>query len=140
MIRKVLYPDLAEWENLTQRPVQKFETIEPAIQAIFNKVQTEGDAGLLALTEKFDGIKLTDFWVTEPELIAAENLVSDDLKAAIKEAAANITAFHGLQREPVKKIQTVNGVTCWRKTVPIEKVGLYIPGGSAPLFSTLLML
>jgi histidinol dehydrogenase len=140
MIRKVLYPAPAEWAALTQRPVQKLETIEPAILAIFDKVKTEGDAGLLALTEQFDGIRLKELWVTEEELKTAADQVSQDLQTAIQEAAANIRAFHEQQREPVRQVQTVPGVTCWRKSIPIDKVGLYIPGGSAPLFSTLLML
>jgi histidinol dehydrogenase len=140
MIRKVLYPAPAEWAALTQRPVQKLETIEPAILAIFDKVKTEGDAGLLALTEQFDGIRLKELWVTEEELKTAADQVPQDLQTAIQEAAANIRAFHEQQREPVRQVQTVPGVTCWRKSIPIDKVGLYIPGGSAPLFSTLLML
>jgi histidinol dehydrogenase len=140
MIRKVLYPAPAEWAALTQRPVQKLETIEPAILAIFDKLKTEGDAGLLALTEQFDGIRLKELWVTEEELKTAADQVPQDLQTAIQEAAANIRAFHEQQREPVRQVQTVPGVTCWRKSIPIDKVGLYIPGGSAPLFSTLLML
>jgi histidinol dehydrogenase len=140
MIRKVIYPDPAEWPALTQRPVQKPETIEPAIQAIFAQVKKEGDAGLRALTEKFDGVKLNDFWVTAEELSAAASFVPEELQEAIRIAAANITVFHERQRETIQKVETTTGVTCWRKSVPIDKVGLYIPGGSAPLFSTLLML
>ncbi|KAA5547746.1 histidinol dehydrogenase [Adhaeribacter rhizoryzae] len=140
MIRKKLYPAPAEWPALTQRPVQQLAAIEPAIQAIFDQVKAEGDAGVKALTQKFDGVSLTDLWVTDAEIIAAGNLVPTALQTAIQEAAQNIKAFHEQQREPIRKVETVNGVTCWRKSVPIDKVGLYIPGGSAPLFSTLLML
>ncbi|MGV3589212.1 MAG: histidinol dehydrogenase [Adhaeribacter sp.] len=140
MIRKKLYPAPAEWPALTQRPVQQLAAIEPAIQAIFDQVKTEGDAGVRALTQKFDSVNLTDLWVTEAEILAAGNLVPAALQTAIQEAAQNIKAFHEQQREPIRKVETVNGVTCWRKSVPIDKVGLYIPGGSAPLFSTLLML
>ncbi|GEO03637.1 histidinol dehydrogenase [Adhaeribacter aerolatus] len=140
MIRQVLYPTPDEWPALTQRPVQQLAAIEPAIQAIFERVKAEGDAGLRALTEKFDGVLLNNFWVTENEITAATGFVAPELQIAIQKAAQNIKAFHEQQREPSRRIETVNGVTCWRKSVPIDKVGLYIPGGSAPLFSTLLML
>ena len=140
MIRKKLYPAPAEWPTLTQRPVQQLAAIEPAIQAIFDQVKAEGDAGVRALTQKFDGVNLGELWVTEVEINAASQLVPPALQTAIQEAAQNIKAFHEQQREPIRKVETVNGVTCWRKSVPIDKVGLYIPGGSAPLFSTLLML
>jgi histidinol dehydrogenase len=139
MIRKVLYPDPTDWVALTQRPVQELETIEPRIQAIFVQVKTEGDAGVRALTQKFDGVATPDLFVSAEEFKAAEN-ISPELQAAIREAAQQIRIFHEQQREPVKKIETIVGVNCWRKSVPIDKVGLYIPGGSAPLFSTLLML
>ena len=140
MIRKVLYPQPEAWPALLQRPVQQFETLEPFILDIFEQVKTQGDVALRSLTARFDGVSLTNLFVTKAEIMAGTEQVAADLQAAIQEAAQNIRLFHEQQREAVLKTETTAGVTCWRKSVPIEKVGLYIPGGSAPLFSTLLML
>ena len=140
MIRRILYPESSSWSALTQRPVQKLEAIEPVIQQIFNQVQAEGDAGLKALTARLDKVDLDDLYVSPAEFEAAASQVSPELKQAIKKAAHHIELFHAQQSEPVRQIETIAGVTCWRKSVALDRVGLYIPGGSAPLFSTLLML
>jgi histidinol dehydrogenase len=140
MIRKILNPGFELWGDLIRRPVQKLETIEPVIQQIFDQVKAEGDAGLRALTQKLDGVALDDIWVSPEELAAASAQVPAELQAAIRQAAQNIETFHRQQLEAEAVIETSPGVQCWRKSVALDRVGLYIPGGSAPLFSTLLML
>jgi histidinol dehydrogenase len=140
MIRRVLNPGPAQWPELVRRPVQQLETIEPVIQQIFDQVRAQGDAGLRALTQRLDGVLLDSLWVSPEELAAAPAQVAPELQAAIRQAAQNIEAFHRLQAEAETVVETSPGVNCWRKSVPLDRVGLYIPGGSAPLFSTLLML
>ncbi len=136
------FPDRAEWPALLARPVQSTQQIEAAVAPILAQVCAEGDAALIALAKKFDGIGLTvsQLVVSQNELDAAESQLSDELKAAIGQAYQNIRLFHERQKQPIEKIETMPGVLCWRKSVGIEKVGLYIPGGTAPLFSTVLML
>jgi histidinol dehydrogenase len=120
--------------------VQQLEIIEPVIQQIFDQVKAEGDAGLRALTRRLDGVELDSLWVSAEEMAAAPAQVTPELQAAIRQAAQNIEMFHRRQEEAEVVIETSPGVNCWRKSVPLDRVGLYIPGGSAPLFSTLLML
>ncbi|WP_026464506.1 histidinol dehydrogenase [Adhaeribacter aquaticus] len=139
-MRKVINPDIATWPDLVKRPVQKLEAIEPVIQQIFDQVREKGDAGLKEITARLDGVVLENLFVSEAEIEIALDKVSPELMAAVKQAAQNIEVFHTQQREAVKKVETIAGVFCWRKSVAIDRVGLYIPGGSAPLFSTLLML
>jgi histidinol dehydrogenase len=136
------FPDRAEWPALLARPVQSTQQIETAVAPILAQVRAGGDAALVELAKKFDKIELTpgQLEVSQAELDAAETQLSDELKAAIRQAYQNIRLFHERQKQPVEKIETMPGVTCWRKSVGIEKVGLYIPGGTAPLFSTVLML
>ncbi len=136
------YPDRAEWSALLARPVQSTQQIEAVVAPIMAQVRAEGDAALIALTKKFDKVDLTanGLEVSADELDAAEALLSGELKAAIRQAYQNIRVFHEAQKQPVQKIETMPGVTCWRKSVGIERVGLYVPGGTAPLFSTVLML
>ncbi|GAB4018301.1 histidinol dehydrogenase [Spirosoma koreense] len=136
------FPQRAEWPALLARPVQSTQQIEAAVAPILAQVRTNGDAALIELAKKFDNVELSadQLSVSLTELDAAESQLSDELKAAIRQAYQNIRLFHERQRQPVEKIETMPGVTCWRKSVGIEKVGLYIPGGTAPLFSTVLML
>lgn len=134
------YPDRSEWPALLARPTQSMANIEKAVAPILEQVQKEGDAALRALALKFDKIDLTEIAMPPATLAAAEASLTEELKAAIRQAYANIRKFHETQYQPVQKIETMSGVTCWRRSVGIEKVGLYIPGGSAPLFSTVLML
>ncbi len=136
------FPPRAEWPRLLARPMQATAQIEAVVQPIIDQVRTQGDAALLELTRRFDTVDLsqTGLAVSAAELDAAEGLLSDDLKAAIRQAYANIRLFHEAQKQPVQKIETMPGVVCWRKSVGIEKVGIYVPGGTAPLFSTVLML
>ncbi len=126
-------------ERLLERPFQSDESVTEAVKAIIEEVRSGGDKALLAIQERFDG-KLDSLFVTEKELEEAEKAVSDELKEAIKEAKRNILAFHKAQYPASECVETMPGVVCSRKIVPIEKVGLYIPGGTAPLFSTVLML
>ncbi len=136
------YPDRARWPALLARPVQSTQQIEAVVAPIMAQVRAEGDAALIELTNKFDKVELAadGLEVSATELDAAEAQLSDELKDAIRQAYQNIRVFHEAQRQPVQKIETMPGVTCWRKSVGIERVGLYIPGGTAPLFSTVLML
>ena len=136
------FPDRAEWPALLARPVQSTQQIEAAVAPILAQVRAGGDAALIELAKKFDKVELTpeQVEVGSDELEAAESQLSDELKTAIRQAYQNIRLFHERQKQPVEKINTMPGVTCWRKSVGIEKVGLYIPGGTAPLFSTVLML
>ena len=136
------FPDRAEWPRLLARPVQSTQQIEAAVAPILAQVRAGGDAALIELAQKFDKIDLANagLSVSDAELDAAEDQLSDDLKAAIRQAYRNIRTFHEAQKQPVEKIETMPGVVCWRRSVGIEKVGLYVPGGTAPLFSTVLML
>lgn len=140
MIQKIVYPEPGTWADLAKRPVKDFEELEAGIKETFKLVQANGDQALLQLTEKFDGINLQNLLVQKEELSIAESKVSVELKAAILQAYSNIQLFHLQQSEETKPVETMPGVVCWRRSVAIEKVGLYIPGGTAPLFSTLLML
>ena len=116
------------------------ENLFDTVRSVIDRVKEEGDRAVLDYEEKFDKVVLSSLAVSEEEQQEAENLVSEDLKAAIRLAKQNIETFHAAQRFEGKKVQTQPGVTCWQKAVAIEKVGLYIPGGTAPLFSTVLML
>ncbi|MCU0430060.1 MAG: histidinol dehydrogenase [Cytophagaceae bacterium] len=128
------------WPELLTRPVQDYTSILEKVAPVMKAIKEEGIVALKRFTEQFDGVKLNDVWVSEKELDASESLVPEALKRAIAQARINIEKFHLTQREEVKKTETMPGVWCWRRSVPIDRVGLYIPGGSAPLFSTLLML
>lgn len=139
-MERINYPDRSSWEALCQRPVFDPTTFAERVQNIMQQVKTEGDKALLELTARFDGAELTDLKVSEAEIAEAVDLVSDELKEAIQLAKSNIERFHAAQLTGPQVIETTPGVKCWRKSVPVQRVGLYIPGGSAPLFSTLLML
>mgnify|MGYP005874443715 FL=1 len=133
-------PDKSQWQEILKRPVMNTENLFDTVRSVIDRVKEEGDRAVLDYEEKFDKVVLASLAVSEEEQQEAENLVSEDLKAAIRLAKQNIETFHAAQRFEGKKVQTQPGVTCWQKAVTIEKVGLYIPGGTAPLFSTVLML
>ena len=133
-------PDKSQWQEILKRPVMNTENLFDTVRSVIDSVKEEGDRAVLDYEEKFDKVMLASLAVSEEEQQEAENLVSEDLKAAIRLAKQNIETFHAAQRFEGKKVQTQPGVTCWQKAVAIEKVGLYIPGGTAPLFSTVLML
>jgi histidinol dehydrogenase len=133
-------PSEADWDAITERPTASYESLEPLVAAVFDSVKTRGDQAVIQYTAEFDGMQLSDFSVTEAECKKAESGVSEALKKAIQQAKNNIEQFHSAQRTDPIKVTTQTGVACWQEKKPIEKVGLYIPGGTAPLFSTVLML
>lgn len=134
------YPEKSAWKMMTRRPVIQREELSDLVQDIFEQVQRDGDQALLEFSRKFDRASLEAVAVSEAEIKAAEKAVSHELKAAIIQAKDNITRFHAAQQNRIEKIETTAGVVCWRESRAIEKVGIYIPGGTAPLFSTVLML
>ena len=134
------YPPPSKWPAICQRPFADNTDIQSSVQKIIDDVKLNGDTALKKYASKFDGAKVETLSVNAEELNKAENLLNKDLKKSIHQAKKNIEKFHAAQKEPVKKIETMPGVVCWRKSVGIEKIGIYIPGGSAPLFSTVLML
>jgi len=139
-MKVVKYPSNQDWKTLTKRPEIARNELDTIVSAILKNVKTNKDQALLEYAQKFDGVKLTNLSVSENEISEAITLVSEGLKAAINIAKNNIEKFHISQKDNVEIIETTPGVQCWRKSLPIEKVGLYIPGGTAPLFSTILML
>lgn len=139
-MKVVKYPSKEQWPQLLARPALSVEGLYDRVQVILDNVRSNGDKALFELEERFDKAKLTTLEVSQAELEEAKTLVNDTLQQAIRKAAANIEKFHASQLPKINRVETVPGVTCWQKAVPISKVGLYIPGGSAPLFSTLLML
>jgi len=136
----IAYPDTGEWKKLAQRPVFDREDLTNRVKDMLEDVRMNGDDAVLNYTRMYDFAHAGTLKVQEAALKASAEIVSEALKAAIETAIENIRSFHAAQCEPEKVIQTMPGVQCWRKSVAIEKVGLYIPGGTAPLFSTLLML
>lgn len=136
----IRYPQPSEWAELLKRPVMNMETLRGTVSEVLGRIKAEGDKAVLDYEERFDKVKLNGLAVSEAEIEEAESMVSDELKKAIQLAEQNIRTFHSAQKFVGKKIETQPGVTCWQKAVAIEKVGLYIPGGTAPLFSTVLML
>lgn len=140
MLKTYINPPEREWQELLQRPAIDLSELEPRVRQILTDVKAQGDRAVLTYTERFDKVHLDRFEVTPQEFAEAERLVSPELKAAIDLARDNIEKFHQAQRMVVEPIETMPGVRCWQKSVPIQKVGLYVPGGKAPLFSTVLML
>ena len=136
----VTYPDRADWNALLKRPELNTESLRETVREILDRVRTEGDKAVMEYEKKFDKVELHSLAVTEEEFKEAEKAVSIELKAAIILAHKNIHTFHAAQKFEGKKVAALPGVTCWQKAVAIEKVGLYVPGGTAPLFSTVLML
>lgn len=136
----IKYPERKTWETFLQRPVFEKKDLRNTVQEIFLKIKNDGDSALKEFSEKFDQVNIENFLVSEEEIEFSANEVSDQLKAAINQAKENIYKFHVAQKGVVEEIETIEGVICWRESRAIEKVGLYIPGGTAPLFSTVLML
>lgn len=134
------YPESSQWVQLTQRAIVDQQEVMEKVKPILQAVKQHKDKALQELTAQFDGIELSNFEVTEEEIKQGCLDVDSQLKGAINSARINIRHFHESQQLPIKKIETTPGVQCWQRSTPIEKVGLYIPGGSAPLFSTVLML
>lgn len=128
------------WKDLTQRPQLELGFLESSVRNILNRVKKSGDQALRELTLQFDKVGVDSLEVSGSEIEEAQKRVPEDLKKAIQAAAANITKFHSAQKRDIQVVETMPGVKCWRKAVPITRVGIYIPGGTAPLFSTVLML
>lgn len=139
-MKKIELPEKNTWSSILQRPVIDTVTLEQQVKGVLNVVKQDRDKAVLQFTRQFDGVQLSSLIVTDEEIESAIQQVPDDLKRAIKQAANNIRVFHEKQKAGIEVVETMKGVRCWRKSVGIDKVGLYIPGGTAPLFSTILML
>ncbi|MFT4605630.1 MAG: histidinol dehydrogenase, partial [Rhodothermales bacterium] len=139
-MRVVRSPERYTWDELTARPTQPFQDMVQEIMPTMDAVSARGDAALRELTTRFDGVTLESLEVSQAEMDRAGDSLAPDLKDAIRIAAANIEAFHAPQKQGTQRIETMPGVVCWRRSVAIERVGLYVPGGTAPLFSSVLML
>lgn len=135
-----IHPEPAEWPALLERPVMEAASLDKKVRRVLDAVRRKGDKALRRYTREFDGARIKKFEVTPKEFAAADNKVSEELKAAIQLARFNIERFHQTQIETPVPVETMPGVRCWRENRAIEKVGIYIPGGTAPLFSTILML
>lgn len=139
-MKTVFNPNREEWGALLMRPTQTVENIENTVNEIFNDVKRHGDQAIFKYTQLFDGAQLNDLLVSQEEIEMASQKVASELKTAIQVAKTNIETFHTAQKTERISIETTNGIECWQEKRPIQKVGLYIPGGTAPLFSTVLML
>lgn len=139
-MKTIQNPKKEDWAELLKRPTRTFKDIETTVDDIFKNIQQSGDDAVLRYTSMFDGVDLKSFKVSTAEIQKAQAQVSDELKSAIQLAKSNIHKFHQAQKTEPVKVETQPGVTCWQAKKPIQKVGLYIPGGTAPLFSTILML
>jgi len=136
----IKYPEKNEWRDLLRRPAIDSLSLEKKVRKILENVKEKGDKAVKKYSKEFDGIKLKKLQVSDKEIKEADKLVADELKQAIRTAKSNIEKFHSTQLHEEDIVETMPGVKCWRKNIAIEKVGLYIPGGTAPLFSTILML
>jgi len=136
----IIHPPSKDWKALMQRPLVSNDKLEELVTEVFKQVKDHGDSAVLKYTKQFDSIEIPKLQVTAKEVTAACDEVSQALKQAIQMAKTNIEVFHQAQKTKTVRVETQSGVNCWQEKRPIEKVGLYIPGGSAPLFSTILML
>ena len=136
----IKYPPQSTWESILQRPTQSVEAIESIVNEVFLAVKQNGDTAVAQYTKRFDKANLESVFVSQEEIETASDAISEDLKLAIQQAKSNIEVFHNAQKTPKVDVETQTGVRCWQQKRPIESVGLYIPGGTAPLFSTVLML
>ena len=136
----IKYPPQSTWESILQRPTQSVEAIESIVNEVFLAVKQNGDTAVAQYTKRFDKVNLESVFVSHEEIETASDAISEDLKLAIQQAKSNIEVFHNAQKTPKVDVETQTGVRCWQQKRPIESVGLYIPGGTAPLFSTVLML
>lgn len=136
----IRYPERGEWKKIVERPHLDVSQLNAIVKNVLDDIRANGDKAVMTYEEKFDHVKLSSLAVSEAEIDEAMTLVSEDLLSSLRTAHHNIKAFHEAQRYEGIRVETAPGVTCWQKSVPIQKVGLYIPGGTAPLFSTVLML
>ncbi len=136
----IKYPSRSDWASIVKRPHLDLSKLNATVKSVLDDVKAQGDAAVKRYEEKFDHVSLTSLAVTPQEIDEAMSIITPELKASLELAHHNISIFHEAQKFEGHKIETAKGVTCWQKSIPIEKVGLYIPGGTAPLFSTVLML
>lgn len=136
----IKYPSRNDWASIVKRPHLDLSRLNATVKSVLDDVKAQGDAAVKKYEEKFDHVSLTSLAVTPEEIDEAMSIITPELKASLELAHHNISIFHEAQKFEGHKIETAKGVTCWQKSIPIEKVGLYIPGGTAPLFSTVLML
>lgn len=139
-MKTYLQPNISQWNELCQRPLKKSADLQSIVLNVFSEVQDKGDSALKAYTQQFDKVKIDNLKVSDSEIAEAIANVPEELKKSIQQAYENIQKFHNSQKEEKQVIETTAGVFCWRESRAIDKVGIYIPGGSAPLFSTVLML
>ncbi|AEM72134.1 Histidinol dehydrogenase [Allomuricauda ruestringensis DSM 13258] len=139
-MQRINYPQQSDWAEILKRPTQTVSDIEEIVNSIFKEVKSDGDTVIKKCTDRFDQVKLDALSVSPSEIKIANDAVSDALKQAINLAKVNIEKFHAAQKTSKVEVETMPGVECWQEKRPIQKVGLYIPGGTAPLFSTILML
>lgn len=139
-MKVIKYPQKSEWSKILARPAFDTSSLNATVSSILAEIKSGGDKAVISYEEKFDKVQLSSLSVSEKEIEDSEKLLSEELKSAIRTAKDNIEKFHAAQKLEPKKIETTAGVVCWQKAVGIEKVGLYVPGGTAPLFSTVLML
>lgn len=139
-MKRYINPTYDQWESLSSRRIASDASVEQKVREIVERVHKGGDQEISSITKEIDGLCLDSFIVSEEEIEKASNLVPDNLKKAINSAYFNIRTFHNAQKFSPLAVECINGVKCWQKSVAIDKIGLYIPGGSAPLFSTVLML
>ena len=139
-MEQIEYPSQSLWNTILARPTDSYDSLEPLIKEVFDEVATKGDKAVKQYTEQFDGVLIEDLQVPQKALEAAAEALSDELKKAMTQAKQNIEKFHRAQKTSKVELTTEAGVHCWQEKRPVEKVGLYIPGGSAPLFSTIMML
>ena len=139
-MEQIEYPSQSLWNTILARPTDSYDSLEPLVKEVFDEVATKGDKAVKQYTEQFDGVLIEDLQVPQKALEAAAEALSDELKKAMTQAKQNIEKFHRAQKTSKVELTTQAGVHCWQEKRPVEKVGLYIPGGSAPLFSTIMML
>ncbi len=139
-MKKIILPTSENWKNLVERPTAEKASLTELVNTVFDEVKPYGDKAVLQYCKVFDKVDLVSLTVSEEDIKNAASQLSDELKAAIQLAKNNISQFHNAQKQSIEKIETTKGVVCWRENRAIETVGIYIPGGSAPLFSTVLML
>ena len=139
-MEKIEFPLKSEWKKLAERPVAEKEKLESLVATVFGEIEAEGDKAVLKYSKTFDKVSVESLSVNNVDVENAASQLSEELKEAIQLAKSNIEKFHTAQKETTQIIETTKGVLCWRENRPIDKVGIYIPGGSAPLFSTVLML
>ncbi|MGO3183699.1 MAG: histidinol dehydrogenase [Aequorivita sp.] len=139
-MNKIYNPNPETWSEILKRATQSLAGVEVTVNEIFSEVRTNGDKAIKKYTQTFDGVSIEELLVSDKEIDASEKMVSSELKEAINLAKANIEKFHSAQQTERITVETTEGVLCWQERRPIQKIGLYVPGGSAPLFSTVLML